>query len=90
MSLQLDQVEPAELPNQAALDLAIGQMLALAKAANVSFQLADGRLAVRFVNPRWQLWPGVRQCLDEIGIDAVVSYFQRTTAEEREHLSQAA
>jgi len=78
------------MPIDPAVDLAIGQMLALAKVANVSFHLANDRLAVRFVNPRWQLWPGVRQCLDEIGHDAVVSYFQRTTAEQREQLSQAA
>lgn len=73
-----------------ATDLAIGQMIALAKVANVSFHFANGRLAVRFANPVWKLWSGVRQCLDEIGMEALVAYFGRTTPEEREQLSAAA
>lgn len=79
MSIKSEASATASHAEAEPVDLAIAQMLALAKVANVSFALCDDRLAVRFANPRWALWPGVRQCLDEIGIEAVVDFFRRTT-----------
>ena len=73
-----------------AVDLAIGQMLALAAVANVGFDVVDGRLAMRSAHMDWKLWPPVRRYLDEIGVAAIIDYFQRHGLEERAALSAAA
>ena len=71
-------------------DIAIGQFLALAATAHVSFSLQDGRLAMHSSGLKWKLWPGVRHFLDEIGIEALEDYLRRTTPAERERLSATA
>jgi hypothetical protein len=38
----------------------------------------------------WKLWMPVRAYLDEIGVEAIVDYFARTTSEDRAVLSAAA
>ena len=72
------------------IDLAVAQMLALAEVANVGFDVADGRLVMRSAHMDWKLWPPVRRYLDEIGVDAIIDYFQRHGLEERAALSAAA
>lgn len=73
-----------------ATDLAVAQMLDLAKLANVSFQLVDDRLVMHSARMNAKFWPPVRHCLDEIGVDAIADYFRRTTPREREALAAAA
>lgn len=72
------------------IDVAVAQMLDLAKRANITFDVVDGRLVMISAKADWKLWPPVRACLDEIGVDAIVEYFQRTTSEERAQLSAVA
>jgi hypothetical protein len=72
------------------VDLSIAQMLALAQAANVSFDIAGDRLVIRSTRIDWKLWPPVRWYLDEIGIPAITDFFKRTTAEDRAVLSALA
>lgn len=71
-------------------DVSIGQMLGLAKLANIQFEVVKGRLVMRSAHANWKLWPPVRHYLDEIGVDAIADYLQRTAAEERAILSAAA
>ena len=70
--------------------MAVAQFLALARAANVTFDLVENRLTMRAVKPRWALWAPTRQCLDEIGIEAIEDHFRNTTPEQRERLGQVA
>jgi hypothetical protein len=70
-------------------DIAIAQVLALAKAANVEFELVDGRLAMRCTGLDGKLWSALRPYLEAIGFAAIERYFERTTREERERLMQA-
>ena len=72
------------------VDLSVAQFLDLARAANVRFVMADGRLVMISTRMDWRLWRTLRRCLDEIGIAAITEYFHRTSAEDREILSAAA
>ena len=73
-----------------AKDLAIGQLLGLAQSAGFRFDLIDGRLVTISPTPDWRLWPTLRACLDDIGADAIITYFERTTQDSRAELSAAA
>jgi hypothetical protein len=70
--------------------LAVAQFLAMAKAANVTFDMVDDRLMMRAVKPKWALWAPIRHCLDEIGIEAIEEHFRKTTPEERMSLGEVA
>ena len=72
------------------IDVGVAQFLDLARAANVTFVLVDGRLVMRATRMDWRLWRPLRRCLDEIGVAAITDYFKRTTPEVREVLSAAA
>ena len=72
------------------VDVSIAQMLELAKLAKIKFEVADGRLVMFSTHADWNLWKPVRAYLDEIGVEAIVEYFARTTSEERQVLSAAA
>ncbi len=72
------------------VDLGVAQFLDLARAANVTFVMVDGRLVMRAAHMDWRLWRPLRRCLDEIGIAAITEYLKRTTPEDREALSAAA
>ena len=72
------------------VDVSIAQMLALARLANIEFEVAGQRLLIRSAHANWKLWPPVRHYLDEIGVDAIVAYFNRTTPEHRARLSAPA
>lgn len=74
----------------AAVDISIAQMLALAKLANIEFEVAQDRLLIRSAKANWKLWPPVRHYLDEIGVDAIVDYFNRTSPEHRTRLAAPA
>ena len=71
-------------------DLAVAQFLELAKLANVTFQVVDGRLVMRSSRIDWKRWPTVRFYLDQIGIAAITEFFRRNTDEARAKLSAAA
>jgi hypothetical protein len=77
-------------PQQSPEDVRCGQLLSLARTANVVFDVQDGRLVACFAGVDWKLWPAVRAYLDEIGIETLAEYFRRTTPEERAVLSAAA
>lgn len=70
--------------------LSVAQFLDLARSANVTFHLVDGKLAMRSARVNWKLWSPLRRCLDEIGTEAIADYFRSTTAEDRAILSAAA
>lgn len=72
------------------VDVSIGQMLDLAKLAKIEFDVVEGRLVMFSSQMDWQLWRPVRAYLDEIGVEAIVDYFNRTTGEDRAALSAAA
>src|SRR5947207_1465086 len=79
------------LPDGAsATDVAIGQLLGLANSAGFSFDLIEGRLVTVSATPDWRVWPTLRICLDEIGAEVIIAYFERTTQERRATLSAAA
>lgn len=65
-------------------------MLALATLAKIKFDVADGRLVMFSSHANWKLWMPVRAYLDEVGVEAIVDYFARTTSEDRAVLSAAA
>jgi hypothetical protein len=73
-----------------ATDITIAQLLWLAQSAGFRFDVVDGRLVTISATPDWRLWPTLRALLDDIGVDAIVSYFERTTQERRVALSAAA
>ncbi|MDB5621897.1 MAG: hypothetical protein JWR39_460 [Devosia sp.] len=81
---------PAGGPEPTSTGLAVAQFLALAKAANVTFDLVDDRLTMRAVKPKWALWAPIRHCLDEIGIEAIEEHFRNTTPEQRSSLGEVA
>ena len=70
--------------------MAIGQLLGLAQSAGFKFDLVDGRLVTISATPDWRLWPTLRACLDDIGVDAIIAYFESTTQERRQNLSPSA
>ena len=71
-------------------DIAIAQLLALAGSAGFRFDLIEGRLVTISATPDWRLWPTLRACLDEIGIETIITYFEHTTPERRRGLSAPA
>ena len=71
-------------------DIAVAQFLGLARAANVSFVMMDGRLVMHSAHMNWELWHTLRRCLDEIGVVAIAGFLQRTPPEGVESLSDAA
>ena len=79
-----------ERAGTAAVDIAVAQMLALAELANVRFDVDNGRLVMCAAHMDQKLWPPVRSYLDEIGVDAIVDYFERHGRAERAALSAAA
>lgn len=73
-----------------AKELAIAQLLGLANSAGFRFDLIDGRLVTISATPDWRLWPTLRACLDDIGVEAIITYFEQTTRERRKVLSAPA
>jgi hypothetical protein len=71
-------------------DLAIAQLLGLAHSAGFRFDLIDGRLVTISATPDWRLWPTLRALLDDIGVEKILEYFERTTQERRTTLSAPA
>lgn len=69
---------------------AVAQFLALARVANVDFSLVDGRLVMQAHHLRWETWRTVRFFLDELGVEAIESFFRTTTPEQRARLSAPA
>lgn len=73
-----------------ATDVAIAQLLGLATSAGFRFDVIEGRLVTISAAPDWRLWPTLRACLDDLGAEAVIAYFERTTQESRTALSAPA
>jgi hypothetical protein len=84
------EAKPAINPHTTDTDIAIGQMLALAELANVAFTAADGRLMVRSSRMDPKHWSTIRWYLDQIGVPAIIDYFNRTTDKDRAALSAPA
>ena len=77
----------AGLPQATPTELAIGQLLGLAASAGFRFDVIDGRLVNTSPTPDWRLWPTLRACLDDIGMETVVAYFDRTAPDRQRALS---
>jgi hypothetical protein len=73
-----------------AADMAIAQLLGLANSAGFRFDVIEGRLVTISATPDWRLWPTLRTCLNDIGAETVIAYFERTTQERRTTLSAPA
>lgn len=86
----LTTTEAAQARSSSAVDISIAQMLALARVANIEFNVAENRLLIRSAKADWKLWPPVRHYLDEIGVDAIVDFFKRTSSEYRARLAAPA
>jgi hypothetical protein len=71
-------------------DMAIAQLLGLAQSAGFRFDVIDGRLVNVAPTADWAQWPLLRSCLDEIGVDAVIAYFERTSQDQRAALTAPA
>ena len=69
------------------VDLGVAQFVSLARAANVTIDMHDGRLILRAARMDWKLWRPLRRCLDEVGADRIAAYFKRTTEADRAILS---
>ena len=69
---------------------AVGQFLALARSANVSFDLVDNRVVMRAVNLKPRQWQPIRTLLDELGTARIEAFLKGTTDEERAELSAIA
>lgn len=81
---------PAPPDGASAAELAIAQLLGLAQSAGFRFDVVDGRLVTISATPDGRLWPALRTLLDEIGAEAIIAYFKRTTQERRKALSAPA
>ncbi len=68
-------------------DIGVAQILALASAANVQLDMADGQLVMRSSGVDARLWPVLRRFLAEIGAEAIARYFESTTADDRMRLA---
>lgn len=66
----------------------VAHILELARAANVEFDMVEGRLILRSSHVDWNLWSPLRRCLDAIGIDAIAGYFASTTPADRLRLAE--
>jgi len=62
-------------------DAGIAAFLGLARSANVYFDLVNGRLTVRAVNPDWLMWTPIRHFLDEIGKESLEDFMRRHEGE---------
>jgi hypothetical protein len=71
-------------------DLAIGQLLGMARSANFWFDISNGRLVVVASNGDWKTMKTIGRLMNEIGIEAIVDYFQRNPQDQRERLSAPA
>ena len=79
------------LPDGAsATDMAIAQVLGLAMSAGFRFDVIDGQLVAISPTADWRLWPALRSCVAEIGVEAILSYHEKTTQDRRTMLSAAA
>lgn len=57
-------------------DRGVAEFLDLAKSAHVYFDLINGRLTMRAVNPLWDQWRPFRHLLDEIGAPRIEEYLR--------------
>lgn len=61
-----------------ALEAGIAEFIDMARSANVFFEIVNGRLTVRAVNPDWRMWAPIRHLLDEIGVAHIERFVRRT------------
>lgn len=91
MRLGAQKTNPSALPaGVSATDLAIGQLLGMARSANFWFDLSNGRLVVVAANGDWKTMRSIGRLMNEIGLDAIVDYFERNPSDQREFLSSPA
>jgi hypothetical protein len=55
-------------------DAAVAEFLDLAKSAHIYFDIINGRLTMRAVNPNWEIWRPCRHLLDEIGSARIAAF----------------
>ena len=71
-------------------DLAIGQLLGLAESAGIRWEVSNGALVLASAKAGDRLLPTISTCLDQIGAEAIVEYFNRHSPERRAELSATA
>jgi hypothetical protein len=73
-----------------ATEMAIGQLLGLAKSAGFRFDVVEGVLVPVSDDADWQQFSVLKTLLVAIGAEAVVSYFERNTPRRQETFSASA
>ncbi len=57
--------------SQIPTDPYVAEFIDMARSAHVYFDLIDGRLVMRAVNPIWEMWRPIRHLLDEFGAERI-------------------
>lgn len=63
-------------------DELVGEFIDLARSANIHFDIVNGRLHMRMVNPDWAMWKPCRHLLDEIGQARIEAYVRSQSVGE--------
>ena len=66
------------IATELALEAGIAEFIDMARSANVFFEIVNGLLTERAVNPDWKMWGPIRHLLDEIGIERIDRFVRRT------------
>jgi hypothetical protein len=67
---------------QTMTDDQVAEFLALARSANIYFEIIHDRLHMRAFKPNWEMWRPCRHLLDEIGQERIEAYVRARTAEQ--------
>ena len=59
---------------RAPIDVGVAEFIDMARSANVFFDVINGRLTVRAINPNWKMWSPIRHFLDEIGTTKIMAH----------------
>lgn len=57
-------------------DRYVAEFLDMATSAHVYFDLVNGHLTMRAVNPVWEMWAPMRHLLDEIGAMRIAEFLR--------------
>lgn len=82
-------MSPTESPTETLPDALVGEFIALARSANIHFDIVNDRLHMRMVNPDWAMWKPCRHLLDEIGQARIEAYVRGQNAGVVERWTQA-
>ncbi len=75
--------DQATMPDAPMLDEHVAEFIDLARSANIHFDIVQGRLHMRMVNPDWAMWKPCRHLLDEIGQARIEAFVRAQAAEQQ-------